>query len=69
MKRISITALVLLFAGCTTNPTGYDKPYPKSQLFCPRDTVEWCEGRTPRDLECTCVKKRVLEQQLQRIMW
>ena len=69
MKKASVALLGVLIAGCTTNDTGYNKPYPKSQLFCPRDTVEWCEGRTPRDLECTCVKKRVLEQQLQRIIW
>tara|TARA_E500000318_G_C3493149_1_gene185274 strand:+ start:56 stop:265 length:210 start_codon:yes stop_codon:yes gene_type:complete len=69
MKKAIVALLAVLIAGCTTNDTGYNKPYPKSQLFCPKDTIEYCEGRTPRDLECTCVRKRVLEEQLRKIVW
>tara|TARA_E500000178_G_scaffold348941_1_gene404934 strand:- start:1308 stop:1517 length:210 start_codon:yes stop_codon:yes gene_type:complete len=69
MKKAVVALLAVLIVGCTTNDTGYNKPYPKSQLFCPKDTIEYCEGRTPRDLECTCVRKRVLEEQLRKIVW
>ena len=69
MKKAVVALLAVLIAGCTTNDTGYNKSYPKSQLFCPKDTIEYCEGRTPRDLECTCVRKRVLEEQLRKIVW
>jgi hypothetical protein len=69
MKKVAVALLGVLIVGCTTNAVGYNKPYPKSQLFCPKDTVEYCEGRTQRDLECTCIKKRVLEQELRRLVW
>ena len=31
---------------------------------CPEDQVMVCEGRTKRDMECSCVNKRILERQL-----
>ena len=67
MKKVIVVLLGGLIVGCTTNTGGHNNLYPKSQLFCPRDTIEYCEGRTPRDLECTCIKKRILEQELRRI--
>ena len=31
---------------------------------CPEDEVMVCEGHTKRDMECSCVNKRILERQL-----
>ena len=64
MKYIIITGLLFL-TGCGTlqNTT-----LPTEQLFCPKDTVEFCEGRNPHDLECVCVNKRVLDRQLRNLI-
>jgi len=65
VKKVVVILTVGMLAGCSTVPL--QEKYPKGALFCPKDTVEICEGRTPRDLECTCVNKRVLERQLRNI--
>jgi len=31
---------------------------------CPEDQVMVCEGHNKRNLECSCVNKRILERQL-----
>ena len=65
MKKIVVILTVGMLTSCSTVPL--QAKYPKGALFCPKDTVEICEGRTPQMLECTCVNKRVLERQLRNI--
>ena len=66
MKKLVVILTVGMLTGCGTVPL-QNKTLPKGALFCPKDTVEICEGRTPQMLECTCVNRRVLERQLRNI--
>ena len=64
MRILLLVTTFLLVTGCASSDSEkyYNKPYPKAQLICGKDQIEWCEGRTPSSMECTCVKRRELER-------
>ena len=67
MKHITYFLILSSFLFLTACGTITNNTYPQGQLFCPSDTVEFCEGRTKQSLECQCVNKRALERQLRNI--
>ena len=65
MKKVVVMLAVGVLTGCNTVPL--QNTYPKEALFCPKETVEVCAGRTPSMMECQCVRKEILERELRKL--
>ena len=69
MKKTAILLAAALIAGCNTTAPLQTNALPKGLLICPKETVEVCTGRTPKMMECQCVRKEILERELRRVIF
>lgn len=59
---------VFVFAGCSNVDTRYSDYKIKPEDFkCPADYFAYCEGRNPRNLECTCIDRKYQRQLMDRL--
>ena len=69
MKKTAAVLAVVLLAGCNTTAPLQTKSLPKGLLICAKETVEVCTGRNPKNMECQCVRKEILERELRRVIF
>ena len=60
MKNLAVLSL-LMMAGCaTTGDNHHDSSFDLKKVYCPKDTIEYCEGPNKKMLTCTCVERSSL---------